>query len=293
MGSKTRTLAVALAALTATSQVEAQVAPVSRTITLTFTGVVSSSAADTILIRQPDGSYSSYTGPLPDIGYNKGEPVSISFNATVPTKAFYDSGTYQGQIAADGIYRITLVSPPYSGGGGPGGIGNSSVADVSGAISPALNSGQTTNTRMTLVYDYNADSFSIEGGSFASGAYAGPGYLYDAASGSYQPCSGTALGGCRGVATSDPVLFGLSGSADGTVVSTSRIGIQSTDPTSPTGIGSFLLSFLGSWNLPQFRPGGSTEVPEPGMLVMFGAASLFVARRRRRRPARSDATAAI
>ena len=34
----------------------AQTVPISRTIPVTFTGVVSSTAADTILVRQPDGS---------------------------------------------------------------------------------------------------------------------------------------------------------------------------------------------------------------------------------------------
>jgi hypothetical protein len=261
--------------------VGAQSAPISRTIPVTFSGVVSSTAADTILVRQPDGSFSTFTGPLPTLAYAKGDPVTISFNATVPTRAFYDSGTYRGQIAADGIYRISLVSPFYSGGGGPGGIGNTTAADVSGPINPASNFGQPTNTRMTIVYDYNTDSYSIEGGgNFASGAYAGPGYLYDAATDSYVACSGGFA--CAGAGTNpDPVLSTLRGGADGATVSTGNFTISSTNPSSGLGTGVFNWLFSGSWNLPQFS--GVTQVPEPGMLLLFGGASAFVVRRRRKR----------
>jgi PEP-CTERM motif len=256
----------------------AQTVPISRTIPVTFTGVVSSTAADTILVRQPDGSLTTFAGPLPDMPYAKGDPVSISFNATLPTKAFYQSSAYSGQIAADGIYRITVSSPFYNGGTSPGGIGNSTIADVSGPISPTLNSGQPTNTRMTIVYDSNADSYSIEGGgNFGSGSYVGPGYVYDAASQSYVACSGGAS--CSGNPGSDPVIFGLAGSADGSTISTGPIKINSNDPTSGTGTGFFSWLFSGSWNLPQFH--GATEVPEPGTMLLFGGASAILLRRRK------------
>lgn len=255
----------------------AQTAPIERTIPVTYTGVVSAIAADTILVRQPDGSLVRYTGPLPDLGYTKGDPVTISFNATLPTRAFYDSGVYRGQIAADGIYRIS-VSNPYYGGSTANGIGNSSVADVSGPINPELNFGQPTNTRMTIVYDYNTDSYSIEGnGGFLSSAYAGPGYIYDAATGSYLACGGSVS--CRTSQTQDPVLFSLASS--GHSITSSNVRIHSTDPNSGTGTGFFSWLFSGSWNLPQF--GGATPVPEPGMMVLFGGATATLAWRRRRR----------
>jgi hypothetical protein len=133
-------LAVVVAGLPAAAL--GQTAPISRTIPVTCTGVVSSTAADTVLVRQPDGSYASFVGDLPALPYAKGDPATISFNATVPTRAFYDSGVYHGQTASDGIYRITVSSPYYNGGGSAGGIGNSTAADVSGPINPALNSGR-------------------------------------------------------------------------------------------------------------------------------------------------------
>jgi uncharacterized membrane protein (DUF485 family) len=39
---------------------QAQTAPISRTIPVTFTGVVSSTAADTVFVRQPDGTLESF-----------------------------------------------------------------------------------------------------------------------------------------------------------------------------------------------------------------------------------------
>lgn len=270
---------VFVAAATVASPVWAQTAPISRTIPVTYTGVVSAIAADTMLVRQPDGSLVRYTGPLPDLNYAKGDPVTISFNATLPTREFYDSGVYRGQLAADGIYRITVSNPFYNGGTTAGGIGNSTVADVTGPISPAPNFGQPTNTRMTIVYDYNSDSYSIEGnGGFQSFAYAGPGYVYDAATGSYVAC-GAGSRPCATSATQDPVLFGLASS--GHSITSSNIRINSTDPNSGTGTGFFSWLFSGSWNLPQF--GGATPVPEPGMMVLFGGASAALAWRRRRR----------
>ena len=278
--------AIALLAISSgTVTAHAQTAPISRTVPVTFTGVVSSTAADTMLVRQPDGSLTSFAGALPDLPYLKGDPVTISFNATLPTRAFYDSGAYQGQIAADGIYRITVANPYYTGGTAPGGIGNATIADPSGPINPFINSGQPTNTRMTIVYDYNTDSYSIEGGgNFGSAYYTGPGYIYDAATGSYQACGGGWA--CAGSNT-EPVDFNLTGNADGSAISTGNILINSRDPSSGTGTGFFSWLFSGSWNLPQFN-GGATAVPEPGMLGMFGGGfAALIWRRRRRKSART------
>ncbi len=273
------TAALVLTPLTAS----AQTAPISRTITLTYAGTVTQSASDTLMIRQPDGSLTRYTGPLPEFPYKVGDQVSISFNATVPTRAFYDTGIYQGQLAADGIYRIEVTSPYYNGGTTPDGIGNSTAADVSGPIGPALNAGQPTNTRMTIVYDYNADTYSILGaGDFSSGANAGPGYFYNAASTQYVGCTGGAA--CTTYAGADPILFQLRQNADGSM-GTGNIGVMSTDLTSGTGTGFFSLLFSGAWNLPTFggAGGGPTPVPEPGMLGLFAAAFAVLPLRRRLR----------
>lgn len=265
-------------------QASAQAEQISRIVPVTFTGVVSSTAADTLLVRQPDGSYASFQGNLPPLPYAQGDPVTISFNATLPTRAFYDSGTYKGQIAADGIYRITL-SDPFYGGTTAGGIGGSTAADVTGPIDPALNGGQPTNTRMTIVYDYNADSYSIEGGgNFFSGAYASPGYVYDASAKAYIACGAGTGVPCNANPGSDPVLstFAAGAGNDPSSIRSGNFAVSSTDPGNASGTGFFSWLFQGSWNLPQFG-GGATQVPEPGMIALFGAANALLMLRRRRR----------
>jgi hypothetical protein len=228
------------------------------------------------MVRQADGTMVKFQGDLPPLPYAKGDAVTVSFNATLPTRAFYDNPTYQGQKAVDGIYRIQVANPAYT---GSNGIGSSTIADVTGPINPTPNSGQPTNTLMTIVYDYNKDSYSIEGGgNFLSSAYASPGYIYDAASRSYVACSGGVT--CNASGGSDPVLTGLSAGQgnDASKIRSANIAVTSTDPASGTGTGFFNWLFSGSWNLPQHQ-GASTEVPEVGL---FGAAALLLAWRRKR-----------
>jgi PEP-CTERM motif len=257
---------------------------------VTFAGIVANDVTNEIRIRQPDGSYAPFTGPVPEYPYKKGDAVTLSFNATVPTQAFYAAGgPYQGQIAADGIYNINLQAPFFSGGGGPGGIGNVTTPDVSGPITAAPNSTQPTNTRLTIVYDSNADTYSLQfptstavngPASFVSGAYTGPGYTYDAATGTLASCVGV---GCGPAGSQN---FALSGSSD-TSISAPIIGIFGTTPGAGAASGSFAgvfnLLFSGSWNLPTFNGGGATQVPEPGMMLLFGGGALALIARRRRK----------
>jgi hypothetical protein len=219
------------------SHAGAQTAPTVRTVPVTFTGVVSSTAADTMMVRQPDGTMTKFQGDLPSLPYAKGDAVTISFKADLPTRAFYDSPAYLGQKAVDGIYRIRVANPAsisFSS------VGGSTIADVSGPINPAPNDGQPTNTMMTLVYDYNKDSYSIEGGgNFFSGAYTSPGYIYDAASKTYVACGGGRS--CYAPGGFDTVLTGISAGQgnDASTVRSGNISITSTDPSSGTGTGFF------------------------------------------------------
>lgn len=263
----------AVAAVTIPAVAAAQTAPTSRVITLTYTGTVAVDGTNSVKVRQPDGSYAPYTGPLPDIPYMNGDQVTISFNATVPTKAFYDSGTYQGQIAADGIYRIRVTTPSS---GSSGQIGYSTAADVSGPIGYSPNYGEPPYSAMTVVYDYNTDSYSIEnGGNFLAANMWGAGYAFDAA-GNIVACQTLNCAPSQ----YDFNSFVLQGSADGSTIGARNIGIY--DPISGSNRqGLWDLMFSGSWNLPKF--GGSTQVPEPGMLVLFGAAAAFPILRRRKR----------
>ena len=283
---KTLKFAIAFAICAATTAMVyapafAQTAQQSRTIPVTFTGYVANDVTDEIRIRMPDGSYAPFTGAVPDYPYRQGDPVTISFNAVVPTAAAYAAGgALQNAASADGIYRISVRNPYYSGGSGPFGIGNSTIADDgAGPIRPIDTFGQPTNTRMTLVYDAIADSYSIDfsNGSFLSSAHSGPSYVFDAATQTLSLCQGPACG--------DPeqnARFTLAGNA--TQIAANNIGINGsapgTGPQSGSRTGLFNLLFSGSWNLPSYGS-GPIDVPEPGSMILFGGGAAFLVRRRR------------
>lgn len=270
--------ATAMGSLAVPAVAIAQTAAQTRTIPVTFFGTVTNDVSGEIRIRQADGSYIPFTGAVPDYPYKQGDSVTISFNAVVPTRAAYEAGGALANAAsADGIYRISVRNPFYSGGGGPLGIGNSTIADPSGPINPIDTFGQPTNTRMTLVYDAIADSYSIDftNGQFQSGAYTGPSYLYDANTQTLTPCTGNACGNNS---------FSISGNAN--QLTTSNIGITSTTagngPQSGPNTGLFSLIFSGAWNLPSYNSGGPVDVPEPATVILFAGGAVAVMRRRRR-----------
>lgn len=271
--------AVTMAALHA--PVFAQTAPQSRTIPVTFTGYVANNVTDEIRIRMSDGSYAPFTGSVPDYPYRQGDPVTISFNAVMPTAAAYQAGgALQNAASADGIYRIRVRNPFYSSGGGPLGIGNSTTADDgAGPIQPIDTFGQPTNTLMTLVYDAIADSYSIDfsNGGFLSSAHTGPSYVYDAATQTLSLCQGVSCGDL-----SQNARFALNGNAN--QISATNIGINGsvpgTGPQSGSRTGLFDLIFSGSWNLPT-HGSDPIDVPEPGTVILFGGGAAFLVRRRR------------
>jgi PEP-CTERM motif len=279
-------LSVACASLVLmTTQVAAQQAPISRIVPVTFTGVVANDVTNEILIRQPNGTYAPFQGPVPEYPYKKGDTVKLSFNATLPTQAFYqpDNPAYGGKIAVDGLYRIRLVAQEYAGGGV--GIGVTRGLDVSGPISPASNFGQPNNMSMTIVYDSNADTYSIDfsNGGFSSGVFIAPGYTYDANTGALTNCSGR----CAPV-PEDNNTFGIGSRGTADTLTSEPIGIYGTAPglgyDSGNVAGLFRLIFSGSWNLPTFGSGGATQVPEPGMMLLFaGGVGALAARRRARK----------
>ena len=79
--------ALVIGVLLAAMPLAAQTVPQQRTISVQFTGVVTNEISDTIEVRQPDGSFSTFTGPAPDYPYKKGDSVTIGYNTIVPTKA--------------------------------------------------------------------------------------------------------------------------------------------------------------------------------------------------------------
>jgi PEP-CTERM motif len=269
------------------TQAVAQQAPISRTIPVVFSGVVTNDVTNEIKIRQPDGSFAPYTGPVPDYPYKVGDPVNISFNAIVPTQAFYAAGgPYQGQLAADGLYRINVGGQLGFGSGftpGPGGVGAITNPDISGPIAPNANT-LPTSVRMTIVYDSNADSYSLE---FPNGSWSlfnanGPSYTYDQATGALAgtnvACPGGVTFGCN---ENNPGGFTIIGTETTAVARNVPIFTPVTPTPTSTIAGLFNLAFGGKWNLPTFGSGGATQVPEPGMMLLFaGGVGALAARRR-------------
>jgi hypothetical protein len=255
-----------------------------REIPVKFTGVVANDVGSEIRIRQPDGSFAPYTGPAPAYPYNKGDQVTISFNALVPTRQFLNSPAYAGQIATDGLYRI-LVSGPNNG-ANSGYLGGTSFGavvtpDVSGPINPGQNSGQPVGGRgITIVYDANKDDYSLEfpSGSFNFGSYDGPNLAYNSATNSISPCASLPANSpaCDNFGTP---RFSLTG--DATQISTGNVRVADTQ--NATG-GFFSLNFLGSWNLPTFGSGtgNPTDVPAPGALFLFAGGVAVLMRRQRK-----------
>ncbi len=271
----------------------AQAPAISRTITVTFTGIVANDIGNAIYIRQSNGTLTPYTGPVPTLPYAQGQPISISYQAVVPTAAYYTSPAYTGAVAADGVYRFTVTNPQYSGGGAPDGIGDATVPSITAGILTNANPTAPTNVTQTIVYNANTDSYFLEGsGGFVSGRYSGPGFTYDRETYDLQPCAaGSACGNPR-----NGNKFDLTGNAAGDGISAGKIGIFNPMFTQITAF--FDLVFSGSWSLPQFSSsgsggsgsgsgsggggtGGAIQVPEPGAMGLFGGAFAILPFRRR------------
>lgn len=251
----------------------AQTGPQQRTLPVKFTGVVTNEIRDTIKIRQPDGSLSTFTGPIPDYPYQKGDTVTISFTTQVPTKAFYD--VYTGQQSVDGIYKLRVQGPP---GSLTPTVPSVRDVDISGParLSPRDSFGIRD---FFIVFDSNADTYSLsfpESG-WSIGSVDFPTYNLNSTTGELTPRSSSCYGvQCEGTST------GLRGNS--TDVSVNLIPIVK-DP----GFGEFLagffnLSFKGSWNLPIYGANGGNpvDVPEPASVLFFGAGAGVLGWRRRR-----------
>lgn len=256
-----------LALIAGATGAQAQVEPPQvKTITVQYSGVVTNDVADTIMIRQPDGTLAHYTGTVPDYAYKKGDAVTISFNTNVPTKAFYDAHNVPPSV--DGIYRFAVQGP--NGNGNGFGVGRN--FDISGPLSPSVDFGAGG---ITIVFDSNADTYSLEfpNGAFALGYFSGPSYRYDANSGALLPS-----GNCFSASCTDGATVG--GNATD-VTLRSPVGTSAQ----PGNAGNFSLAFNGAWNLPTY--GGATQVPEPASIGIFAAGLAMLQRARRRRALQS------
>ncbi len=271
---------------TATAQV-VPTGPTANRLNVVFTGTVTNDVTNAIRIRQPDGSTTLYQGPVPEYPYRRGDTVSIAFATNVPNRAYYSSPAYTGQIAADGIYRIAVTSPASGTAGSPG---NTGAVDISGpiGIEGRPGAGPFVLRGLTIVYDSNADTYSLEVDSsgWRLGGLDVPTYTYDAHTGALIPRSNACIGPqCESAGV---ILRGDATSA--TIGAFAQPGIPIANASEPT-IGGFLdaIGLSGMFNLPIFggsngggSGGGPIDVPEPSMLLLFGGATAALVRRRRR-----------
>lgn len=267
-----------------------QIIPQDRSIDVVFTGVVTSEIGETIKIRQPDGSLSTYTGPVPNFPYRKGDEVTVGFTTRVPTAAFYQARP--GLRNESDIYSFNITGPNN---GDPGIFGFARGLDVSGAINPTQNFGQSLGTNgLRIIYDFNTDQYSLDLGDngWSAGLFDGPGLSYDPATATLSAvnssCFGSQQSGCNregrgGLRIGSDNLNSIGGSD---IPIWTPVRLVGGGPFSQIA-GIFSLSFGGSWNLPSFG-GGPVDVPEPSMMLLFGAGAGAVVWRRRRKTKRRE-----
>jgi hypothetical protein len=243
----------------------AQTAPVQ----VQFVGTITSSASDTLTIRQADGSQAPWTGPLPDFPYNVGDQVTVSFSAQPGAPA----------TPVDGIYRYSVVGRSQTGIGG-GGTGTALLGgmDVSGPIRP---SGQWESaTGLVLTFNSNTNQWSMEmpSGGYTLSEFDGPGFTYDRATNTLASSSTTAEPrfGCGDVGAG---CFNIGGTMTGGAIN--RVAVWGTDGSLA---GLFSMLFSGNWFVNgQQVGGGPVDVPEPGQTGLFALAALAIMLRARRR----------
>jgi hypothetical protein len=282
----------------------AQTAPPLKTITATFSGVVTNDPGATIRIQQL-GAVSGpgeplktfpYTGPLPDYPLKTGDKIQLSFDIAVPTKDYISSPDYKGQTAVDGIYQFAIrQSGARDANGNLLPTGTYAISNGGQASAPFTQSSSLSPVGLggvTIIYDANTDAYNLKMGTgsfgWGSAGWDGPTYTYDYATnqagltnstcGPFYDCSTLQPGGIPG-------RYGFQGDAT-SGYSTGSVQAVTQD-IAPT-VGFFDIFFSGSWNLPIFggsggsSSGGATDVPEPGMMTLFGLGAMALARRRKR-----------
>lgn len=236
----------------------AQTAPVQ----VQFVGTITSSASDTLMIRNADGTSTRWTGPLPDFPYVNGDQISIAFNAT-PGSAVQ---------SADGLYRYTIIGPAQAGGSN---FARTGAIDVSGPVA-----GGGTVNGLTLVYNAATGAYSLETGTsgYTMSSFDGPGYLYDPAANSLSLTSTTRQPGAGACSDQNIGCFNLTGGL--TSGAFSGVPVFASDGSLR---GFFSTLFSGSWFVNgQQVGGGPVDVPEPGQTGLFALAALAVMLRARR-----------
>lgn len=264
-------LASCCAALVAPAVASAQSTP-SGFIDFTFTGTVSSSANDTIVARNPDGSATAFSGDaVPDYRYRVGDLLTSTFRFASDEPALSNAacgGRFTLAFASQGgggcTVTLSQVNTPF-GRVGMGGTGG----DAQGAV-----------VGLELVRDATTGAFSVDmpSGSYSMRYVGVNPYYYDSAT---QTLTGPDSNACvdafncptgmiRG--TSSTMSFGdipIAGDF-GTVRPGYDVGYNAGSA------GTFAVSGAFGFGSPP------VEVPEPSMLLLFGGGAATIMMRRRK-----------
>lgn len=257
-----------------------------RIVRVEFSGTVTSSITDDIVIRSSDGSVRPYTGPIPDYPFDTGDPITIGFDAIVPTGEAIQAGLVPP--SADGIYTFQIGPRPEDLDRFPG---TASFGNFSGNGGIADTGNYGTDGNLSIVYDANTDSYLInplpEGSfglgndTFGIGFFDFPYLAYDTSNDTLFTASLLDL---------FPTNAGAAWSGlgeDSGRIPTTIYNFNGSEFLGARPVGAFAdgnVRFSGSWNLPVFGR-TSTPVPAPGIAVIFGlvCGALMLRRRRRRK----------
>ena len=261
---------------------EAQSNIATQSETLTFTGTVDPNIANSIQIRQADGSYSTYMGTFPgNFPYQPNQPVTISMQANVPTLAGLQ--TLDG-VRADGLYPFEIYQGATTVPGGK----LTSAPVISGGLqfsqTQAAGINESVSTAINMVYNANTGQYSLAGGggqpAISLGGLVGAAFTYDPATATVSTCTGAAaLNNCAPNPLVNDGSYALTSGANANGNTISSLPSWIYDSLANI-VGKFTLQFDGSWNV---SPGGPvTNVPEPGMFGLFAMAAGALAWRRRR-----------
>lgn len=244
-----------------------------KTVPVSFTGTVIYDPVQPIRIEIPGALTTSglpvsvpYVGPTPSGQLQTGDQLQFSFNVTVPTNDFLSSAAYTGPVSSDGVYRLSLVGqipgrdstislPGTYAQYGQGSVSGPYIEPGAGADEPAI-------AGLAVVYDAQQGTYSLKfPADDPSGVVPEPKDLPGFQIGTDAPEAPGPV--ATVVATVAPVL-GLADPAPAVLPPQPAGGTQiqrsqSTDPA-PAPV----------------------QVPEPGMLVLFGAAAAALFLRRGR-----------
>ena len=276
--------------------------------TLTFTGIVDPNIANSVAIRQADGSGSTYIGTFPgNFPYQPNQPVTISMQANVPTPAYLQSAAVSaGNVPANGIYnfQVSSVAPSVT-----GETQITSGPTISGGLAYGtqnLNNDGASRSIISMQYNANTGQYSIVASQMNN--LVGAGFTYDPATATLAACTGAALANnCAPTAGNNSAAFDLNGISNHYLLAGTPNTPQDNYTIASSGswienalgniVGMFNLTFDGSWGITSNGSTGSTStststssgsssggtaVPEPGMFGLFGLGAGWLVWRRRR-----------